>query len=175
MAEQPEIVQDAEIDGEPLEESSGSRLWMILVPIVLLTAAGGASLSYFMYGQVNRTAASFFSGDEEEEQEEADPTTYGTFHQLDNMIVNPAQTNGTRYLMVNLGLESAEPSVIEEIGTKEVVIRDIVIDVLSRRTVEDLSEIQGRDVLKDSLRLSINGVLANGEIDRLYFTQYVLQ
>ena len=45
----------------------------------------------------------------------------------------------------------------------------------SERTVQELAEIAFRDGIKAELIERINGILEEGPIDRLYFTQYVLQ
>jgi flagellar FliL protein len=91
------------------------------------------------------------------------------------MIINPAESQGSRYLMVNVGFESDQEIVLTELENKEVVIRDRVIKMLGEFTVPELSDIDRRAFLKDTLLTSVNQVLQDGEVRRLYFTQYVLQ
>jgi flagellar basal body-associated protein FliL len=47
--------------------------------------------------------------------------------------------------------------------------------MLGEFTVPELSDIDRRAFLKDTLLSSVNEVLKDGEVRRLYFTQYVLQ
>jgi flagellar basal body-associated protein FliL len=41
--------------------------------------------------------------------------------------------------------------------------------------VPELTDIDRRSFLKDTLRTSVNQILKDGSVRRLYFTQYVLQ
>lgn len=109
------------------------------------------------------------------ETEDAEEVNFGAFYEMENMIVNPAESQGSRYLMVNVGFESDLQEVLTELENKEVVVRDRVTKLLSEFTVPELSDIDRRDDLKDTLRTSVNDVLREGEVRRLYFTQYVIQ
>lgn len=147
-------------------------LALVLIPLVLLACVGGGWVAFTQYARL-AAAATVLAGDDEAEPEE--PIEYGEFLEIQGLIVNPAGTGGQRYLMINLGLESGESKVLEELEAKEVVVRDHVLRLLSRRSVDELADIAQRDPLKDELRTAINGVLEKGEVTRLYFTQYVLQ
>jgi flagellar basal body-associated protein FliL len=50
-----------------------------------------------------------------------------------------------------------------------------VLKILGSRSIEELSDITRRNELKETLRTAVNGILAEGEVKRLYFTRYVLQ
>ena len=143
---------------------------MILLPLILLGGGGGGYLAYSQY-----VSLAAMGHDSEAVQQMASTVEYGDFMELDNLIVNPAGTDGQRYLMVKLGLESNEPKALEEVTSKKVVVRDRVLKILSSQTVEQLSSIQARDTLKEDLLRSVNEILQKGKITRLYFTQYVLQ
>lgn len=113
--------------------------------------------------------------DAAEDAPEQAPTEFGAFYEIDNLIINPAQSEGSRYLMVNVGFESHTDAVLTELEDKEVVVRDRVIKLLSEFTVPELSDIEQRPFLKDTILVSVNEVLQEGDVQRLYFTQYVLQ
>ena len=143
---------------------------------LLLPASAGAFVAYTKYPEVARTAASFgldFGLVEEAEEEE--PQEYGEFLVLSDIIINPAESGGKRFLLLSIGLESSEPKVLEEVGTKDIVVRDVVLRVMGERTVSELSSIEERQAIKEELRHTLNELMDTGEIDRLYFTQFVLQ
>jgi len=155
---------------------------MIVLAFVALTAGvGGSFVAHFNYGWLS---SHFTSGPTAPAgnapagaapaQAEA-PMEYGSFYEVENMIVNPAESQGSRYLMVNVGFESDADEVLTELEDKEVVVRDRVIKLLGEFTVPQLSDIDRRTFLKDTLRTSVNQVLQKGAVQRLYFTQYVLQ
>ena len=155
--------------------SKRKALGLVLGIVVVVGAlGGGAYVAYSQYDQIARTAASLTVwGDDEGEEEDA-PPEFGSFFEIQNMIVNPAGTEGRRFLMVHIGLESLDSDVQAEFEQKEIVIRDVVLNLLGQRSVDELADVSQREALKEDLREAVNQVLV-GEVNRLYFTQYVLQ
>ncbi len=145
---------------------------MILIPLILLGAGGGGVVAYSQYTSI---ATMGYEAPATEEEEEEEPIDYGEFMEMESLIVNPAGTDGTRYLMIKIGLESKKAKALEEVREKAIVLRDAILRDLSARTVEELAAIEQRNQIKESLREVINGILEKGEVTRLYFTQYVLQ
>jgi flagellar FliL protein len=155
--------------------------------IALLAGVGGSLVAHMNYGWLEDrvTAVQTVSDDGAATGDAAEgasgaasnavPTDFGSFYEVDNMIVNPAESQGSRYLMVNVGFESDIEEVLTELENKEVVVRDRVIKLLGEFTVPELADIDQRPFLKDTLRTSVNQVLQKGSVRRLYFTQYVLQ
>ncbi|MEX1055429.1 MAG: flagellar basal body-associated FliL family protein, partial [Rhodothermales bacterium] len=152
------------------------RLLMTVVPLVLLPAAGGAYLAYSQFPMLAEAAASIGIdfGLVEEDEKDA-PIEYGQFTTLNDVMLNPADSGGKRFLVVSLGLETRTADVIAEIEERDIVVRDAVLRLLSGYTSEELSSIELRSRLKDEILAELNQVLQKGEIDRLYFTQYLLQ
>lgn len=175
MAEQDQL--EAGSGGESVEEAKekkkgGMSLIIMLVPLLLLGLAGGGWVAYSQYTSL----AVLMHSDEEEAEEEGDePIEYGEFMELDPIIANPAGSGGQRYLMIKVGLEAAEAKVLEELGTKSIVVKETILGKLSAQTVEDLADIGKRDQIKEEVRGALNSILSEGEISRLYFTEYVLQ
>ena len=143
---------------------------MILLPLMLVSAGAGAFVAYSQY----ETIAAMM-GHEVATEPEVEMIEYGEFMELSNIIVNPSGGDGRRLLMLSLGIETAEPAVLETLGAREIVVRDTIIRLMGRRTVEELAKIEDRDVIKDELKTALNGIIQEGEINRMYFTQYVLQ
>ena len=104
-------------------------------------------------------------------QEEA----MGTIDQISDLVVNPAGTDGTRYLCTTVALETIDPRVSEEIKSREAQIRDVLIAILSRRTIGELADLGTRDSLRAEIRASINNLLTGGEVVGVYFSNFVLQ
>lgn len=159
---------------EPVKKGR-SKLLLLLPLLLLLAAGGGGYVAVSQYPKLAAAAAVLNEADAEAPEEETVPEEYGEFLEIQGLIVNPAGTSGQRYLMVNVGLESDKGKVLEELEMKEIVVRDRVLGLLSRRTVPELADIGQRQAIKDSMRASINEVLEKGRVTRLYFTQYVLQ
>lgn len=172
--EQPDAAQE---DAAPKKSKGMLRFLLLMLPVILVPASAGAYLAFDYYPDIARRAVSagLAVGLKEEAPEEEKPQEFGQFKVLTDLLVNPAGSNGKRFLMLNLGLEAQNTKVFEEIDLKDTVVRDRILHTLGQRTVEDLATIEGREALKEELRQTINSVLQKGTIDRLYFTQYVLQ
>lgn len=176
MAESDAVVEGAE-PTSPVEDAAGKKdnnlFVLILVPLMILSAVGGGFLAYSQYPMLTEIAATI-NGSGADEEEEA-PIEFGEFMELTNIIVNPSDSEGRRLLMLSVGMETAESSVLETVTAREMVVRDTIIKILGTRTVDELADIESRTILKDEIRLAVNGILTEGEINRMYFTQYVLQ
>lgn len=152
-----------------------SSLFRFILPLFMVAGlATGGWLSYAHYKDVDRVLSSVnksvsnIMGSEKSSE-------YGEFKELEKLIINPAGSNGQRYLMVTIGLESRSSKALTEVGNKEVVVRDTMLKVLGQYTVSQLSNIKNRDRTKAELLEAVNSILGGPKVDRLYFTRYVLQ
>lgn len=179
MAEQEQPVEDGGTDAvEESTKKKGFSLLLLLIPALLIPAAGASYLVYSRYEQVAEATAAvgriFNTASTDKEVPEEEPIEYGVFQEMKMLTVNPAGDSG-RFLQVSLGLEAPDEGTFEEFTTREVVVRDTVLKILSSYSVDQLGTLDARTELRDDLRAAINSVLEEGEIQRLYFTQYVLQ
>jgi flagellar FliL protein len=176
------------VDGERAPSFVERQFWPLLVGVILLSATVGVGVVYLQYGQVDQTLQSVpytdrvartipYIGSPADSLAESskEPREYGSFTRMQGLVVNPAGSAGNRYLAVSLAFESKSRSVEEEIQRKKVVVRDAVLSLLSEQTVDELADPSQRDELKSMLREETNGILRSGTVDRLYFTEFVLQ
>jgi len=180
MAEQNQPQTDeTNTEGEEAKSAGRGKMGFIAVLVIaaLVPAIAGGWIAYSKYDRLVATAAAvgIQIGTKDVDEEAHEAVQYGQFMQIENMIINPAGSGGKRYLLVSLGLESQNPVVLEEIKTKDVVVRDTVLKVLGVRTMEELADISRRDELKRQIRDAVNGILSEGQVSRMYFTQFVLQ
>jgi flagellar FliL protein len=159
---------------EPVAEAP-KRRGLLLALAAVVPAALGAWLAVSQPASIGSLFGAEAAATEAPAEPAAEPVEYGAFSEIQGLIVNPAGTEGLRYLMVNVGFESAKPKVLEEVTTKEVAVRDAILKILSEKTVPQLADIALRDSLKIEIRDTVNVILSDGQVDRLYFTQYVLQ
>ena len=112
----------------------------------------------------------------EEEAATGAGAEFGEFMQMESLVVNPQGSGGRSYLMLQIGAEAASPETIERLKTISPAANDAVLDLLSRKTTDELGDITQRDALKEELRTTLNGLLGHeGPVRRIYFIQYVLQ
>jgi flagellar FliL protein len=99
----------------------------------------------------------------------------GTITPVEDIVINPAGSGGTRYLCTTVALEVIEPRVAEEVAGREPQIRDALIRILSERTVEDLGSLQTRELLRAEIKVAVNDLLVTGDVVGVYFSNFVLQ
>jgi flagellar FliL protein len=99
----------------------------------------------------------------------------GAITPIEDIVVNPAGSAGTRYLCTTVALESTKPTVAEEVTEREPQIRDTLIEILSRRSVEELSALSTREELRAEIKTAVNEMLVSGEVVGVYLSNFVLQ
>lgn len=94
---------------------------------------------------------------------------------LESLVVNPAGSNGTRFLIVSLAVEPEIATDVETLKAHEPEIRDRLLRVLATKSVEQLSAIELRDSLKAEIIAAIDEAVPSAKVHRLFMPQYVLQ
>ena len=64
---------------------------------------------------------------------------------------------------------------LEEVKKRDPQVKDIVIREISAKTFREVNSPQGKEQLKEELRLKINGILARGELKNVLFTSFAVQ
>ncbi len=94
---------------------------------------------------------------------------------LENLVVNPAGSEGTRYLLVSVAVEPVDPSSGPELDALDVAFRHGLLSFLGSKTVQELTDISQREALVEELKSVLEGVAGEGVISRVYLPQYVIQ
>jgi len=159
---------------EKKEGGSNNLLLIVIIVLLLVLLIVGGLVAYFL-----------LSGGDEEEQVEpqkvekkrkvSNMTEIGPIYPLDGFIVNLLSNNSSRYLKCKIDLELDSPELQEEVDKKLPAIRDLIIRILSTKTVEEIQTSKGKEKLKEEIRRKINEILTTGEIRNVYFTEFVIQ
>lgn len=96
-------------------------------------------------------------------------------HVIDNLVLNPAGSGGTRFLLASVGLQTTSAAANDVVTKREVEARDVVLAVLGAKHVEDLAEITNREKLKGELKNALDSLFGPGIVRRIYFPQFVIQ
>ena len=126
-------------------------------------------------------AATTANGDEEHESgkgegEHGEKKAGSPIQMMENLVLNPAGSNGTRFLMAAVAAELKDEQVKEDMTARDAELRDAVLRLLGERTVDQLADVTVREELKKQLTDSLNARLGKkGAIKRVYFPQFVIQ
>jgi len=92
-----------------------------------------------------------------------------------DMIVNPAGTNGLRFLLTTIGLEVTSEETVKELEKREVQVHDGIINILTAETLPQLDDTASRDSLKVVIKSQINKDLTTGQVINVYFSKFIIQ
>lgn len=110
-----------------------------------------------------------------EHEEPAEPAGPAAVHQIENLVVNPASTNGARFLLVTTAIVVKDAAAIEELASRDAEIRDRIVDLLSGRTIEELGDPSRREALKTDLAAAVGALFPEGVVKRVLLPQFVIQ
>ena len=104
-----------------------------------------------------------------------EPPPVGEVLELENIIVNPARSDGLRFLIATVAIEVPTEHQVEELRERSFQLRDGVTSVLETRTLEQLTSPGARDMLRALLEEVISPYVEHGVPFRVYIPHYVIQ
>lgn len=99
----------------------------------------------------------------------------GNMYPLEPFIVNIYDGQELRYLKVKIEMEMVGAGVKPEIDARLAPIRDSILVLLSSKTLQDVQDVQGKNQLKEEIMGAINKTIPPGKVDKVYFTDFVVQ
>ena len=96
-------------------------------------------------------------------------------YSLEPFVVNVTGDGYSRYLKLKLDFETDAPELKEELDARLPQIRDAVIVLLSSKRLGDITDFEGKSLLKEDIKLRVNDVLAGGKVKSIMFTEFVVQ
>jgi flagellar protein FliL len=177
----------AEENAEESQKEGGgagknNMILLIVIGVLVLFLIIGAILAIVMMGEEEtmdsvstETGANATQKATKRTRTHTDLVSVGPMHPLDQFIVNLLSQSGRRYLKTTMNLELDTEALVAELTNKEAVIRDIIIGVLSAKTIEEISTLKGKRKVKDELMVKVNEILVDGQIHNIFFTDFVIQ
>jgi flagellar FliL protein len=99
----------------------------------------------------------------------------GPTFKIDNLIVNPAGSQGSRFLMVSVAVETPDAKLDASLRSREAQIRDLLIAMFERQTMEQLAAPGIRDTLKSRLADTLTALVGAKTKLRVFLPQFVIQ
>jgi flagellar protein FliL len=94
---------------------------------------------------------------------------------LQPFVVNLSGDGGRRYLRLVLQLDLEDEEAKAEIDSNMAQVRDRLIFLLSGKTYDEIHTVQGKYQLKGEIMKSLNDLLRSPVIERVYFTEFIMQ
>ena len=96
-------------------------------------------------------------------------------HVLENLVLNPAGSGGSRFLLFNVAIETGSKTAGAEFTARDAELRDIVLTELGTKTVEQLVDMAAREAIKLEVQAAIAKRFGKTAVKRLFFPQFVVQ
>jgi len=143
------------------------------VMVVVLGAGGYVGWNYFKghrYKNIKETQTT--KADANKKKDEAK-----IVFPLESFIVNLADREGVgrRYLKITLALEVCDEEEKRMVTRYTAELRDTILLLLSSQSFSEISTMEGKLELKQALLSRINHALGGRIVQRLYFTEFVVQ
>lgn len=95
--------------------------------------------------------------------------------ELDNLIVNPAGTEGLRFLLATVAIDLGDRHMVEELRRQNYQVRDRVTAALESQTLEMLTSPGARDSVKAIVAAAVNPLLGHGHVVEVFIPYFVIQ
>jgi flagellar FliL protein len=181
MAEE-EKEEETKEEKDKKSDGGNKLILIIIVILLLLLLVIGGLVAYFLLSsndnpdEQNPDKKVEQKADTKQEvKKDTEALEIGPIYPLDPFTVNLKSVNGTRYLKCTINLEIDSPDTQPELDKIKPAIRDVIIRILSSKTVPEISTAKGKEKLKEELKKNINAILPKGEIKHVYFTAFVIQ
>lgn len=93
----------------------------------------------------------------------------------ESFTVNLADADTQHFAIVDITIEVGNAFVKDEVERNRPRIRDFIVVLLSSKTLDEVSNPDGREFLREEIRTKIDGFLTKGEIKTVLFEKFIVQ
>ena len=163
----------AEGEAESRKPKKRSPL-LIYVAIAVAMAAGGYFVGTKLLHPSEETAAESTTEEKtaKKQKHSNEPTE---MFMMEDIIVNPSGTGGTRFLSVAIGFEIGSRETVQLFEKREPVIKDALITILGSKTIEQLSDPKEKEITRYQIKKRVQQLLHVDDLAAVYFTDFILQ
>jgi flagellar FliL protein len=80
-----------------------------------------------------------------------------------------------KFVRIEVRLKMSDEDLADELKYKNIVLRDAVIEEMSLKRFSQVATEKGKLALKENIKTRLNGILADGEIEEVYLTKFIIQ
>lgn len=177
-ADSPEVAgsKSSETDEQQASSKGGGKFQAIAIQagiLIALTAVAFALNIYLLKPML------VVRGEEQAHEPVAEPEVEhhaSKIIPLDPAVVNIAGTNGRRYLKVTVQIAiPEEEELIKEVEARKPLLSDRLIQILSRKPLEEVTGAGSLEVLKQQVADQFGKELGADRLKDVYLTEFVIQ
>lgn len=166
-----------EAETTPEKPAKSGKPWLLVgIALVVGLAAGGVGVVVLRPTAPAPPAAGDAEAADAAKHDTAVETNFAERTvQLEPFVVNVSGEGYPRYLKVQVAFETSSPKVRADLEERMAQVRDLTILLLSSKRLADVSDFEGKALLKDDLREQVNALLPKGRVESVLFTEFVVQ
>ncbi len=172
MAEASEDNSENAAAGAAPAPAKGKVMMMAVGGLLVGAAAGFLGIGPIL---AKNKAAAPAKVEAKAESKDGEKGAGGAVWPIENLVLNPAGSNGSRFLMVNATFELKDEAAKEAAKDKEAEARDIILALLGKKTLDQLSDIGQREQIKKEVLAAVAPIFPKGIVTKVFFPQFVIQ
>ncbi|MGE5552333.1 MAG: flagellar basal body-associated protein FliL [Betaproteobacteria bacterium] len=146
-------------------------LVMLGVALVFIATMGSAFLAVTFLGRNGGGQQAPASAAEQPKAQDQ----FGPTQAIGDFTVNLADDGERVYLKAGVAVELSNAEAQTELTSRDPQVKDIVISVLSAKTMVEVAGRDGKEVVKKEIRDRLNRLLTKGRVRNVFFTEFVFQ
>ena len=149
---------------------------MIIFAILVLLIAGAGAWAIFYSpwsSEIRKLTAG--KGRVSGPARESTAVLPGHIYRMESFIVNLNDENGMRYLKIKIEIESNQEKENQEYEMRLPQLRDATLAILSGKNHKEIMSAEGKKILKEELRERFNKLLKDFRVQKIYFTEFIIQ
>jgi flagellar FliL protein len=104
------------------------------------------------------------------------PAAPPPLYTISDLVLNPAGSGGTRFLMLSVAFDMKDSTGVEAMKLRDAEIKDAVLALVGSKTVDQLAEVASREPLKVEIKDLVGKITKKPkQIKRVSFPQFVIQ
>jgi len=165
------VAEDKKEQEDKTSNKKKIPLWLYLpFAVVFIGACAGA----YLFG-VSGGANPLGSNETVTEKDKKKKETLGPMIELDDFVVNILDGEQMHYLKASITIEVNNGQTKGEVENRNPQIRDAIILLMGNKKYNELRDLQGKLQLRAELQQRINSLLPQGQVENIYFTEFVVQ
>lgn len=179
MSEIDELPIDEDFEDDAPPSGKSSKMSAVIVAIVGL--AGGGAFGLTTLGptvgpmladraSTSGEAGGGGGGHGAEAEEGA-----SALHLIDNLVVNPAGSGGSRFLLTSVAVEVMDPAYTEVVFDHDFEMRAALIVLLGAKSVDELTDVSARAAMALEIERALVQILGPGIVRQIFIPQFVIQ
>lgn len=171
-----ELTTDDEEEGE--EREGGKRVTLLALIIVgVIGLGGGGAMGGRILGPVvgEKLAQREVAGPAASNGGSHGAEAASSVHIVDNLVANPAGSEGRRFLLASVAIQLNSPDDIDVIATRDFEFRSALLLILGSKTVDELTDITMRLEIVDEILEGFEAIVGPDIIHQIFIPQWVIQ